>query len=179
MIYSVLSDLYEAHERNSVSGVVSLGQGLGIGCGQLLAGFLGPRFNWRTPFLVTSIPAICVALLLALTVQDPPRGAKEMCRSEHSELPIIKSSEDRLPVNSQREFSQHEKNQLYNTYNADNGFLIRRGVQENHSIFDNMMKEYQIVMNLLKSPTIILMMLQASPGCLPWGVSFPIYFALQ
>lgn len=43
--------------------------------GQGVAGFLGPRFGWRLPFLVVSIPAMVCAVLVWMFVPEVERGA--------------------------------------------------------------------------------------------------------
>jgi len=77
LIYSVLGDLFVAGERHGVSAVVGIGTGVGIGLGQGVAGFLGPTFGWRMPFLIVSIPALICAALVVMTIEDPPRGGME------------------------------------------------------------------------------------------------------
>jgi hypothetical protein len=77
LVYSVLGDLFEAKDRPAVSALVGMGCGIGISLGQGIAGFLGPRFGWRFPFLVVSLPALVCALLVFWTVQDPVRGGME------------------------------------------------------------------------------------------------------
>ncbi|KAL7468002.1 hypothetical protein ACHAXS_008226 [Conticribra weissflogii] len=77
LIYSVLGDYYEPKERGWVSGAISMGCGVGISVGQGLAGFLGPRFGWRMPFLVVSTPAIVCALGVWLWIGEVERGGGE------------------------------------------------------------------------------------------------------
>lgn len=45
IVYSVVGDLYTAEGRNAVSGVISTALGLGIGIGQAIAGFVGPKYG--------------------------------------------------------------------------------------------------------------------------------------
>jgi hypothetical protein len=45
---------------------------------QLLAGLVGPATNWKVPFVIMAAPSLLLALLLLLTVQEPPR-AGERC----------------------------------------------------------------------------------------------------
>ena len=77
LIYSVLGDLFGAEDRHAVSAVIGIGTGVGIAFGQGVAGFLGPTFGWRVPFLVVSIPALICAALVLFTVPDPERGSME------------------------------------------------------------------------------------------------------
>lgn len=54
---------------------------LPLSCGglcatQMVAGLLGPATNWRLPFLVMAAPTLALAVLLLLTVKEPPRGGE-------------------------------------------------------------------------------------------------------
>ena len=73
----MLGDYYEPKERGYVSGAISMGCGIGISLGQGAAGILGPRFGWRMPFLVVSIPAMITAVIVWLCVPEAERGAGE------------------------------------------------------------------------------------------------------
>jgi MFS family permease len=77
LIYSILGDLFAAEDRHAVNAVVSMGSGFGIAIGQGTAGFMGPSFGWRLPFLVVSIPALVCALAVFCFVKDPERGGME------------------------------------------------------------------------------------------------------
>jgi len=54
-----------------------LAQGLGIAIGQLMAGFIGPVYGWRLPFIVVAIPNFILALIFLLLVKEPQRGKTE------------------------------------------------------------------------------------------------------
>ena len=77
LIYSILGDLFVAKDRHTVSAVVSFGIGAGISIGQAIAGYLGPTFGWRIPFVVVAIPALVCAWSVYMFVPDPERGAAE------------------------------------------------------------------------------------------------------
>jgi MFS family permease len=92
------SDMFGAEDRHVVSAMVSFGMGAGISVGQAVAGYLGPTFGWRLPFLVVSIPALVCALVVYFTVQDPPRGGMERAvlerqqPEEEGEVALVPSS---------------------------------------------------------------------------------------
>lgn len=77
LLSSVLGDWYKPEERSAVMASVGIGTGIGIAMGQGVAGYLGPIYGWRFPFLCVSLPAIVVGLLVMTTVVDPPRGKSE------------------------------------------------------------------------------------------------------
>lgn len=76
IVYSVLGDFYKAEQRNAVAALASTATGVGVAIGQSLAGFLGPTFGWRLPFLLVSVPAFCCGFILLFT-PEPQRGRKE------------------------------------------------------------------------------------------------------
>jgi len=42
-----------------------------------VAGFLGPKTNWRVPFVVVAVPAILLNFVMIFTTVEPPRGGFE------------------------------------------------------------------------------------------------------
>ena len=77
LLSSVLGDWYKPEERSAVMASVGIGTGVGIALGQGIAGFFGPTYGWRLPFLLVSIPALVVAVLVMTTVVDPVRGGSD------------------------------------------------------------------------------------------------------
>lgn len=77
LLYSLLGDLVPPSRRSAVSAGVGIAQGAGIAVGQILAGYLGARHGWRLPFVVVALPALTLALLVLLCVEEPRRGAQE------------------------------------------------------------------------------------------------------
>lgn len=53
--YSVFGDYFSEKNRGKAVAFLQIAVGVGAGLGQALAGFLSP--DWRTPFLLVSIPA--------------------------------------------------------------------------------------------------------------------------
>lgn len=54
-----------------------MGCGIGISLGQGVAGAVGPRFGWRLPFLIVSVPAMMCAVAVWMCVPEVERGAGE------------------------------------------------------------------------------------------------------
>eukprot|EP00930_Biecheleria_cincta_P057172 TRINITY_DN43146_c0_g1_i1.p1 TRINITY_DN43146_c0_g1~~TRINITY_DN43146_c0_g1_i1.p1 ORF type:complete len:559 (-),score=67.76 TRINITY_DN43146_c0_g1_i1:117-1709(-) len=78
LLYSLCGDLCPPEQRAMISAAMGVVTGIGVASGQLLAGFLGPRYGWRIPFILVAYPAIFFALLLWATVQDPRRSASKV-----------------------------------------------------------------------------------------------------
>jgi predicted MFS family arabinose efflux permease len=59
-----------------------LGVPLGIMVGFLAGGWLDQTLGWRTAFMVVGAPGVVLAIVVALTVREPPRGHSEGLLSE-------------------------------------------------------------------------------------------------
>jgi MFS family permease len=79
---SLLADLYPASQRSTVIGIWSASQSIGIALGLFLGGWLNTVFDWRTAFVVVGAPGLILALVLFLTVREPPRGLSDTTRSD-------------------------------------------------------------------------------------------------
>ena len=188
LIYSVLGDLFSSTERHAVNALVGIGTGLGISLGQGLAGFLGPTFGWRFPFLVVSVPALLFALLVLLTVKDPARGSMEHPAVEHhhnsqveltSHVALLPKENDVIVQDSfllddtytavksssidvSDNHNQEEKNDEYSVYTSDSIHHqpILRGF--------NVRAHWNTFVSLMSTPSVVLCLLQGAPGCVPW-----------
>eukprot|EP00549_Striatella_unipunctata_P026009 CAMPEP_0118673436 /NCGR_PEP_ID=MMETSP0800-20121206/317_1 /TAXON_ID=210618 ORGANISM="Striatella unipunctata, Strain CCMP2910" /NCGR_SAMPLE_ID=MMETSP0800 /ASSEMBLY_ACC=CAM_ASM_000638 /LENGTH=475 /DNA_ID=CAMNT_0006568491 /DNA_START=427 /DNA_END=1851 /DNA_ORIENTATION=- len=178
IIFSVLADLYEAQQRPAAAAGVTMGCGIGIAVGQGLAGYLGPTFGWRLPFIVVSAPALICAVVLLLTVKDPERGAKEKAIIQQRER-IGNEGIDDSSCGSPCDIAmaptfldaQEEKDEK-DAYNEMNS--ITRELEEavNGDILwkQRWGSNIRTLTSLLSTPTVVLMMLQGAPGCVPWGI---------
>lgn len=76
---SAIADYFPAERRASALAIFSLGIPLGSAMAYLGGGWLVANFDWRTAFIMLGAPGIMAAVLLKLTVKEPPRsgGAAE------------------------------------------------------------------------------------------------------
>ena len=74
IVYSILGDCFPGSSRVYVSTLMGLSMSAGISCGQLLAGFMGTKHGWRSPFIVIAVPAILCGVLVFFTAHEPKRG---------------------------------------------------------------------------------------------------------
>ena len=77
LLYSLVGDLWPPRHRAKATATVQVALGGGLALGQVVAGFLGPMWGWRAPFVVVAAPSVGVAVLMLLTCPDPPRGGVE------------------------------------------------------------------------------------------------------
>jgi len=76
LIFSLIIDLADPHNRGKKFGTLSAVYVLGNGLGQILSGFLIDYYVWQIPILIISITGfVCTGLLI--TVIEPPRGYKD------------------------------------------------------------------------------------------------------
>jgi predicted MFS family arabinose efflux permease len=75
--HSLLSDYFPPERRATALAIYAAGIHFGIAFGYLAGGWINEAFDWRTAFFVVGLPGIALALLVQLTVREPPRGLSE------------------------------------------------------------------------------------------------------
>jgi MFS family permease len=75
--HSLLSDYFPPERRGMALGIYANGVYVGAMIAYLAGGYMVENFDWRTAFVVVGLPGIPLALLLRLTVREPPRGQSE------------------------------------------------------------------------------------------------------
>ncbi len=71
-----LADLFPETMRGRVMGLFYLATPVGSALGYLVGGFLGDRYGWRAPFLVSALPGLLLAFGV-LALREPARGASD------------------------------------------------------------------------------------------------------
>lgn len=71
--HSTITDYFPQRRRATALAVFGLGIPIGTLVAALVGGFIAERFGWRAAFFLLGIPGIIFALLLKLTVTEPPR----------------------------------------------------------------------------------------------------------
>jgi len=71
---SLQADHFKPDRRASIAAIVALGSPLGFLLGQSLGGWIASEWNWRVAFFALGFPGLLVALLVAFTLREPPRG---------------------------------------------------------------------------------------------------------
>ncbi len=75
--FSMIGDFFSHKNRAAAAAWITLVQGMGVAVGQLVAGFIGPEYGWRLPFIVVAAPSFLFIILFWFTVKEPPRGIAE------------------------------------------------------------------------------------------------------
>ena len=72
-IMSIISDLYPASRRATAIGATLIGTGVGVMLSAVFGGMLAQSLGWRVALIAVGLPGIPVALLMWLTLPEPPR----------------------------------------------------------------------------------------------------------
>jgi MFS family permease len=83
--HSIISDYFPHEERGRAMSIYSVGIYIGILIGFLAGGWINQYFGWRIAFLVVGAPGILLAVIVKLTLREPPRG--QMDDGDHSDAP--------------------------------------------------------------------------------------------
>ncbi len=83
--HSIISDYFPHGERGRALSVYSMGIYIGILVGFLLGGWINQFFGWRVAFLVVGLPGVLMAVIVKLTLREPPRG--QMDDGDHADVP--------------------------------------------------------------------------------------------
>ena len=86
--HSMLADYFAPGKRATALGIYALGVPVGILFGNLAGGWIGEIFGWRQAFFLVGIPGIILAIILKLTVKEPPRGYSEEKPADTSTVPF-------------------------------------------------------------------------------------------
>lgn len=72
--HSIISDLFPPGKRALPLAVYSTGITFGVFVAYVFGAWVSDHFGWRTVFIALGLPGVVLALLVRLTVSEPPRG---------------------------------------------------------------------------------------------------------
>jgi len=75
--HSMISDMFPPEKRATALAIYALGIPIGTMLGNLGGGWINEAFDWRTAFVVVGLPGVALAVLVRLTLREPPRGGSE------------------------------------------------------------------------------------------------------
>ena len=87
--HSMISDIFDRKHRATALAIYSVGIYIGILGGYLLGGWVAQFFGWRLAFFVVGAPGILLAILLRMTVSEPPRGWSEGSSGQVASAPPL------------------------------------------------------------------------------------------
>jgi MFS family permease len=74
---SLLGDHFRKDRRALATSIMMLGVPFGALIGAMSGGFIAQSMGWRWAFVIMGVPGILIALLVVLTLREPPRGSIE------------------------------------------------------------------------------------------------------
>jgi MFS family permease len=87
--HSLISDYFPKRRRGKAFSIFALGVPIGTSLGAALGGWGNQALGWRMTFILAGVPGLVVALLLWLTVKEPPRGLSEgVSRAAAEQAPV-------------------------------------------------------------------------------------------
>jgi len=86
--HSLIADYFPVSGRASALGIYALGIPIGILFGNFAGGWIDQYFGWRNAFMLVGIPGIVLAIILKLTIKEPPRGYSEGRAADTKPIPF-------------------------------------------------------------------------------------------
>jgi MFS family permease len=71
---SLIADLFPARARATALSLLYMGVPIGMLTGLLLGGYVAQAYSWHVAMMVASAPGLLLALVIGLTLREPPRG---------------------------------------------------------------------------------------------------------
>ncbi|MDP6376063.1 MAG: MFS transporter [Pseudomonadales bacterium] len=90
--HSLISDYFPMETRATALSIYALGIPFGSMVGNFVGGWGAAELGWRSTFVLVGLPGILVALLIWLTLREPPRGMADthVSTSEDTSAPGVK-----------------------------------------------------------------------------------------
>jgi MFS family permease len=88
--YSLLSDYFEPKRRSTALAIYSMGIAGGVCLGLILGGQVAKAHGWRAAFFVCGLPGVLLALIVRLTLREPPRGYSDPLPLTAAEPPPVR-----------------------------------------------------------------------------------------
>jgi MFS family permease len=84
--HSMISDIFPRRRRAFALSIFSMGVYFGYLLAYGFGGWVAEGLGWRMTFVVVGLPGVLLAIIVAITIKDPPRGLAE-CREEKRDKP--------------------------------------------------------------------------------------------
>jgi MFS family permease len=72
--HALISDYFPASKRATALAAYAMAVPIGAAVGNYGSGWFNEWYGWRTTFVLLGLPGLLIALLIWLTVREPPRG---------------------------------------------------------------------------------------------------------
>lgn len=75
--HSMISDIFPRHRRALALSIFSMGVYFGYLVAYSLGGWVAEDLGWRMTFVIVGLPGVLLAVIVAVTLREPPRGMAE------------------------------------------------------------------------------------------------------
>jgi MFS family permease len=82
--HSLISDYFPPDRRATALATMSVGSALGVMMSYFAGGWLNELYGWRVVLISFGAPGMLLAVLIRLTLREPPRGRFDRVRSERA-----------------------------------------------------------------------------------------------
>ncbi|TRW14938.1 MFS transporter [Glacieibacterium frigidum] len=89
--HSLIGDLFPPHRRALAIGIFQAGGLIGLSFGLAGAGWLAERYGWRVALMAAGAAGLPLALLLFLTMNEPPRAAADPAPARESAFATVRA----------------------------------------------------------------------------------------
>ncbi len=72
--HSLISDYFPKSLRGTAFSIFALGVPIGTAVGNFIGGWTNDTFGWRMTFVLVGVPGVLLALVVKMTIREPPRG---------------------------------------------------------------------------------------------------------
>jgi MFS family permease len=86
--HSLISDYFPKSRRGTAFSIFALGVPIGTSLGAALGGWGNQNLGWRMTFILAGVPGIIIAVILWLTVKEPPRGLADGISRAQERAPV-------------------------------------------------------------------------------------------
>jgi predicted MFS family arabinose efflux permease len=87
--YSLVADLYPADKRAGATGLFTTGTAVGSGLGLALGGLIAQTWGWRYAFILLGLPGVLLAVIMRVTLKEPPRGFADGVTEQPAAPPLM------------------------------------------------------------------------------------------
>lgn len=89
---SMIGDFFKREERGMAMGIFGSGTNIGLLLSFLVGGWINQFYGWRAAFLVVGAPGLILALIIFLTLREPPRGGADGLSGRDSVAPPFREA---------------------------------------------------------------------------------------
>ncbi len=90
--HSIIADYFAADTRAKAMAIYFLGLPLGSVLGYLLGGWINELYGWRIALLCVGLPGLVLAVVVRLTLREPPRGHADGIKETDQLAPSLKET---------------------------------------------------------------------------------------